>query len=48
MICTIATVALAEALFPEEPRKEEREAWTHRLLKNLKTWGPKTLMDAIA
>ena len=28
--------------------KEEREAWTHRLLKNLKTWGPKTLMDAIA
>ncbi len=40
--------ALAEALFPEEPQKEERDAWTHRLLKNLKTWGPKTLMDAIA
>ena len=40
--------ALAEALFPEESQKEERDAWTHRLLKNLKTWGPKTLMDAIA
>lgn len=40
--------ALAEALFPEEAQKDERDAWTHRLLKNLKTWGPKTLMDAIA
>ena len=40
--------ALAEALFPEESQKEERDAWTRRLLKNLKTWGPKTLMDAIA
>ena len=40
--------ALAEALFPEESQREERERWTRRLLKNLKTWGPKTLMDAIA
>lgn len=40
--------ALAEALFPDESRKDERDAWTRRLLKNLKTWGPKTLMDAIA
>ena len=40
--------ALADALFPEEPQRAEKEAWTHRLLKNLKTWGPKTLMDAIA
>ena len=40
--------ALAEAMFPEESQKEERDAWTRRLLKNLKTWGPKTLMDAIA
>ena len=40
--------ALADALFPKDKEKEEREAWTHRLLKNLKTWGPKTLMDAIA
>ena len=37
-----------QALFPDESQKEERDAWTHRLLKNLKTWGPKTLMDAIA
>ena len=40
--------ALADALFPEEPQRAEKEAWTHRLLKNLRTWGPKTLMDAIA
>ena len=40
--------ALAEALFPGDDGRPEREAWTHRLLKNLKTWGPKTLMDAIA
>lgn len=40
--------ALAEALFPGELQKGERGAWTRRLLKNLKTWGPKTLMDAIA
>ena len=40
--------ALAEALFPDDSQKEGRDAWTHRLLKNLKTWGPKTLMDAIA
>ena len=40
--------ALADALFPKESQKAEKEAWTHRLLKNLKTWGPKTLMDAIA
>ena len=39
---------LAEALFPDDAQKDEREAWTKRLLKNLKTWGPKTLMDAIA
>ena len=39
--------ALADALFPEESQRAERESWTHRLLKNLKTWGPKTLMDAI-
>jgi len=40
--------ALADALFPKESQNTEKEAWTHRLLKNLKTWGPKTLMDAIA
>ena len=40
--------ALAEALFPDDSQKDGRDAWTHRLLKNLKTWGPKTLMDAIA
>lgn len=40
--------APAEALFPDDSQKEDRDAWTHRLLKNLKTWGPKTLMDAIA
>ena len=40
--------ALADALFPEESQKDEKEAWTNRLLKNLKTWGPKTLIDAIA
>lgn len=40
--------ALADALFPEEPQRAEKEAWTHRLLKILRTWGPKTLMDAIA
>lgn len=40
--------ALADALFPEESQRAERESWTHRLLKNLRTWGPKTLMDAIA
>lgn len=40
--------ALAEAPFPGELQKEERGAWTRRLLKNLKAWGPKTLMDAIA
>ena len=40
--------ALADALFPKESQRDEKEAWTHRLLKNLKTWGPKTLMDAIA
>ena len=40
--------ALADALFPKKSQEDEKEAWTHRLLKNLKTWGPKTLMDAIA
>lgn len=39
---------LAEALYPDNDQKDEREAWTKRLLKNLRTWGPKTLMDAIA
>lgn len=28
--------------------QDEAQRMTHRLLKNLKTWGPKTLMDAIA
>ena len=40
--------ALAGALFPDGSQERERDAWTHRLLKNLRTWGPKTLMDAIA
>lgn len=40
--------ALAEALFPDQTQTNERDAWLRRLLKNLKTWGPKTLMDAIA
>ncbi len=40
--------ALAEALFPGQTQVNERDAWLRRLLKNLKTWGPKTLMDAIA
>lgn len=40
--------SLAEALFPGERQEDERGKWTKRLLKNLKTWGPKTLMDAIA
>jgi hypothetical protein len=39
---------LAEALFPEQTQANERDIWLRRLLKNLKTWGPKTLMDAIA
>ncbi len=40
--------ALAEALFPGEEQADERDEWTRRLLKNLKTWGPKTLMEAIS
>ena len=40
--------ALAEALFPTKTQKDEKTKWLNRLLKNLKTWGPKTLMEAIA
>ena len=40
--------ALAEALYPDDTQKDEREKWVGRLLKNLKVWGPKTLMVAIA
>ena len=40
--------ALAEALYPDDTQKDERGKWVGRLLKNLKVWGPKTLMVAIA
>ena len=39
---------LAEALFPGEEGRPEREAWVGGLLDNLKHRGPKTLLEAVA
>lgn len=40
--------ALAEALFPAEEQRDERKAWVAGLLENLRQWGPKTLLEAVA
>ena len=34
--------------FPTRCHIADCPLWTHRLLKNIRTWGPKTLTDAIA
>lgn len=39
--------ALAEAIFEKE-QSEEKEKWLRRLRRNLKIWGPNTLMEELA
>ena len=39
---------LAEALFPGEEARTEREAWVDQLLDNLKHRGPQSLLEAVA
>ena len=34
--------------FPTRCHIADCPLWTHMLLKNIRTWGPKTLTDAIA
>lgn len=43
---TVHLQALAEAIFEKE-QSEEKEKWVKRLRRNLKVWGPNTLMEEL-